>query len=97
MFFYETQTISVRSYRDDKGFDPSRCDATKCYIGHYYNFLALSHIATYGNMKERAQASAELEICKRKMRYWKRQPHFDHEQALRQKAALHKRDAARFM
>lgn len=91
MFFYETQTISVRTHRGDMAFDPSRCNATRCYMDHYRNWLALNYIATYGNMKERAQARAEIEICERKMRYWSRQPHFNHDEALRQKAALHKR------
>lgn len=92
MFFYTTQRVSVNTDMPGAGsFDPMRCNSTKCYIDHYQNYLALDHISKYGEIKERYQANQELAICKRKMAYWERQPHFNKEEALRQRALLHKR------
>lgn len=91
MFCYETSRVSVRTGVDGpSNFDPMRCNAVKCYMDHYKNLLVLDHFSKHGTMKERAQADAEIEICKRKMKFWARQPHFDKDEAIRQKAALHK-------
>lgn len=92
MFFYETSRISVNTSRGESiTFDPLRCNAVKCYMEHYHNFLALDHVAVHGDFKERFQAEREIEICKRKMAYWRRQPHFVEAEALRQKSLLHRR------
>jgi hypothetical protein len=91
MFCYETTRISVRTGQDSSaGFDPSRCDAVKCYLDHYKNLLFLDFMSKNGTIAERAQADAEIEICKRKMKFWERQPHFIHHEAVRQKDRLHK-------
>lgn len=89
-FFYETTRVSVRTGDSGPAFDPSRCDAVKCYMSHYQNLLVLDFMSRNGNFKERAQANEEIEICKRKMKFWERQPHFVKDEALRQKALLHR-------
>lgn len=91
MFCYETTRISVRTGQDaPMSFDPLRCNAVKCYMDHYKNLLFLDFMSKNGTMAEMAQANAEIEVCKRKMKFWERQPHFVQEEALRQKAMLHK-------
>lgn len=50
---------------------------------HSYNHMILDHIArATKDVKERAQASRELEIAVRKMKYWERHPEFDPSRAL---------------
>lgn len=94
MFFYETSRVSVRTGQDGpSNFDPARCNAVKCYMDHYKNLLVLDFMSKNGDFKERAQANAEMEICKRKMQFWARQPHFVQDEMLRQKAKLHKTNA----
>lgn len=88
MFCYETTRVSVRTDIADFGFDPTRCDATKCYLEHYQNFLTLHWFADHGTIHEKKQANEELEICRRKMKYWERQPHFEHDRAIRAKNEL---------
>lgn len=91
MFCYQTTRISVRTNTEGPmNFDPARCNAVKCYMDHYKNFLFLDFMSRSGTFSERAQADEEIKICKRKMQFWERQPHFVHEEMLRQKAQLHK-------
>lgn len=94
MFCYSTERVSVRTDLPSTSFDPLKCNATKCYMDHYQNFLTLEWFATHGTMKERAQANAELVICRRKMEYWQRQPHFSSALAIEQKKALNRKMAA---
>ena len=75
-FFYSTERVSVRTDLPNTAFDPLKCDAVKCYLEHFQNELTLTWFADHGTMKEKQQAQAELEICRRKMAYWRRQPHF---------------------
>lgn len=89
-FCYDTTRISVRTDQGPMNFDPMRCNATKCYLDHYKNFLVLDFIAKNGTLHEKAQARREIEVCERKMTYWKRQPHFNADLAVTEKARLHK-------
>ena len=90
MFFYPTTRVSVNTNQEGpSNFDPARCDAVKVYMDHYSNLLVLEFMSANGDFKERAQADAEIEICKRKMKFWKRQPNFFQDEATR-KMALHK-------
>lgn len=78
MFCYSTQRVSVRTDSDKlDNFNPLKCDATKCYLEHYANSVVLTHFLNFGTLAEKHQAQKELEICERKMKYWKRQPHFN--------------------
>lgn len=55
-------------------FDPYRYSGASQYEKHFSNlmyleFFALNPLATFA---EKRQAEAEIEIAKRKMKYWKR-------------------------
>ena len=73
----------------DVKVDVWRMDGTKAYLRHYSNFLVLDFIekASKDN-RERAQARSELEICKRKLSFWKRHPRYEHDEALKGVAKL---------
>ncbi|MDO8312156.1 MAG: hypothetical protein Q7T25_09465 [Sideroxyarcus sp.] len=90
MFCYDTTRISVNTKEGPSNFDPMRCNAVKSYMTHYANLLVLDFMSKNGDFRERAQADEEIVICKRKMQFWERQPHFVHAEAVRQKALLHK-------
>lgn len=89
MFCYSTVSVAIKG--DRGGFDPLRCDATKCYVEHYKNKLTLEFIVMNGTIAEKKQAGLELEICERKMKYWARQPHFCKASALRKVEAENKK------
>lgn len=78
---------------DGPQIDPTRCDATKCYMTHYENLLFLKVIMgdASTSVVEKAQARKETEICERKMAYWARQHHYDQPRALREMDAAKKR------
>ena len=76
MFFYQTTKVSVNTNSKDSFFDPLKCDATRVFLDHYSNKLFLVFMSDNGTIAEKRQAFEELEICERKMKYWKRQPHF---------------------
>lgn len=91
MFCYETSRVSVRTGENGPlNFDPLRCDAVKAYMKHYENFLFLDFMVQNGTIAEKHQASKELEICKRKMKFWERQPHFIQAEATRQKQEMNR-------
>jgi len=56
-------------------------DATKLYLGHFENSLMLKFFLANGTTKEKADASRELVICERKMKFWERQQNFDQAKA----------------
>lgn len=89
MFCYQTEK-TIRTNEKDSFFDPLKCDANKCYMDHYRNHLVLDFFAKNGTMQEMHQAGLELEICERKMKYWKRQPHFDHDLMIKEVAIANK-------
>ena len=67
------------------GFDPMKCNAVKCYMEHYHNSLYLTFMLQNGSTIEKHEASKEMEICERKMKYWQNQPHFIESEADRQR------------
>ena len=77
---------------DGPNIDPSRCDATKCYMTHYENLLLLKVIMgdAKSTVAEKAQARIETTICERKMSYWARQANYDQARALREMDAAKK-------
>ena len=90
-FCYDTTRVSVRTGNDcASNFDPLKCDAVKCYMTHYQNFLTLDWFAKHGTIHEKHQANRELEICRRKMKYWERQPHFSSAEAIRKKQEMNR-------
>lgn len=79
-------------YRDDStsahgrsgGFvDFSKFDANKMFNTHFANSLYLMFFLQNGTTVEKHKASNEMKICERKMKFWKNQKTFDHEQMLR--------------
>lgn len=91
MFCYETSRVSVRTdIGSGSSFDPLRCNANRCYLDHYRNYLFLAFMSDNGTIAEKHQAKQEMEICERKMKYWERQPHFDARAIIEQKARLHR-------
>lgn len=65
--------------RSNANFDPSRINANKCYLEHYANSLYLLFMLQNGTMEERAQASKELALCDRKLKFHEHHPNFDWE------------------
>lgn len=55
----------------------SRMNPNSVWATHSYNHFVLTHIFRNGNTSEKMQASKELEIAERKMKFWSRQPGFD--------------------
>lgn len=55
-------------------FDPYRYDGVKQYEKHFSNLMYLDFIAmnSRSTFAEKRQAEAEMEIAKRKLKYWKR-------------------------
>jgi len=64
-------------------FDMSKAKATEHYMRHYCNSLYLSFMMKNGTMKERSEASNELAIAERKMKFWKNHHNFEQEVATR--------------
>lgn len=59
--------------------DTDRMNASDAYLRHFDNFLILHLFAREGTFQERAQAEKELQICRRKMKFWKRKANFSAE------------------
>lgn len=78
LIYSDTETPNERGFN---GFNPLKCDAVKCWLKHFENSLMLQFFIMNGTMKEKHEASKELNICNRKMEYWKRQPHFNQNDA----------------
>lgn len=91
---YSTERVSVQTGKLDFTFDPLKCNANDRYMDHYQNFLTLNWFADHGTMKEKQQAQTELEICRRKMKYWERQPHINAALLIEQKKLLNRKMAA---
>ena len=51
-------------------------NATTACVNHYKNFLYLTFMSNNGTIREKHQAHKEMEICRRKMTFWKRQRNF---------------------
>lgn len=76
-------------YRDNekrslKGFNPNRCDPNKMIYNHLENYFFLKFvILNSSDIIERHRASKELDICERKIEYWKKRPAFDEDTYMR--------------
>lgn len=77
MFFYSDNDKSSVS------FSISDLDASIMYMKHYRNFLFLDFMANNGSFKEKGEALKEIEICKRKMNFWKKKPDFNKENVMK--------------
>ena len=63
--------------RSSKPFFPEDYDANRMISKHLENYFFLKFIlAKSDDIVEKHRASKELEICERKMNYWKRQVNF---------------------
>lgn len=61
--------------------DLSRINPNNAHRKHLENLYYLKFMLALGTMVEKHRASIELEICERKLKFWKRRPGFDHELA----------------
>jgi len=76
--FYDDNAVST-------GRPPSlaRMNPTRMWLSHFSNSLILMAIQQAPkNLSERLQATKELSICDRKLRFWSRQDGFDQREAL---------------
>jgi hypothetical protein len=62
------------SSKFEGSFDPYKYDGVKQYEKHFSNLMYLDFIAanSRSTFTEKRQAEAEIEIAKRKLKYWKR-------------------------
>jgi hypothetical protein len=62
------------SSKFEGSFDPYRYNGAQQYEKHFSNLMYLEFIATNprSNFSEKRQAENEMEIAKRKLKYWKR-------------------------
>jgi hypothetical protein len=76
MFIVYDDQPSLPSF---KRFDFENANAVKQYLTHYSNHLLLQFIANHSqaSFSERQQARKELEICDRKLDYWRRHPNYN--------------------
>jgi hypothetical protein len=58
------------------GFSIHNMDPHKHYLRHYNNLLYLTFIQQRGTLLERFQATKELKICERKLKFWSHHPEF---------------------
>lgn len=58
------------------GFSIQNMDPHKAYVRHYNNLLYLTFIQQRGTLLERFQATKELKICERKLKFWSHRPTF---------------------
>lgn len=64
-------------------------DATKHWLRHFSNSLILSRIGQVStDAREKIQASKELVVCARKMRFWERHPRYPPQTAQNEAQAL---------
>jgi len=68
--------------------DLDRIDATKVWLGHFANSLMLGFFIAKGTRIEKQEASQELVICERKMKFWERQPNFELDRATAETSKL---------
>lgn len=56
-------------------------DGTAMFLTHFKNSLMLKFFLANGTVQEKAQASREMVICERKMKYWRNHPRYIQEMA----------------
>jgi hypothetical protein len=67
--------VSVRSsFRSTVPY--ANLNANRNWETHYANSLILKFYILKGSTLEKMQASAELDVCNRKMKYWSQHPNF---------------------
>lgn len=77
MYFYEL--VSTRK----SGFIPKNIDATAKYLLHYRNSLLLKLLSEQPrDFEDRADIEKEMQVCERKMQYWRQRENFDQERAI---------------
>lgn len=60
-----------------------QCDATKMYVTHFKNYLYLKFIyANSDKTLEKMQASKELAIAEKKMKYWASRHDYDEKRSM---------------
>lgn len=75
MFLYSDTAPRTNSFQGDVW----KMDANKGYMRHYDNLLYLQFIQKEGSFVEKRQATKEIEICKRKLKFWEHHPNYDHD------------------
>lgn len=85
MFFY-----SDTGSKKDLKINVWELDAVKCYLSHYSNFLFLDFMLSKGTYLEQVQARKEIEICEKKLAWWKKHPTFNEEAVNKEKERMHK-------
>ena len=64
--------------------DFTRVNSTKQYLKHFDNLLTLEFISKNTTDRgERCQCEREMEIARRKLRYWERMPNFSKDDRVR--------------
>ena len=75
-------------YEEASGFSGAlkldHVDAVKCYLKHFENLLLLQFLANHSpDRNERHQATKEMAIAERKMKFWERHHNFERDRALK--------------
>lgn len=71
--------------RSTTPINTDRMDPNAAYLRHYDNLLFLDFMAENGSREERWQAEREMEICRRKMNFWKHHRNFDAQMVLKER------------
>lgn len=83
MFFY-SDTGPKTEFKGDLW----KMDACKIYLSHFSNFLFLNFMLQKGTWLEVQQATKELEICEKKLAFWKKHPNFVEEIVSKEKERI---------
>lgn len=84
MFIYSNETEPFTGT-----IDFTRVNSTRQYLKHFDNLLTLEFIQQETKDRgERVQCEREMEIARRKMRYWERMPNFSRDEMVRGIAKL---------
>jgi len=85
MYFYTDNDDAASQYnRSGGGFNLQHIDATRIYLTHYSNMLMLDFLARHEtDFRLKRQAERELDIARRKMKYWEHHQNFSQARALK--------------
>lgn len=67
-----------------------RINPNNAWKKHYENYLYLQFMQQRGDRLERLQATKELDIAEKKMKYWENRPNFDKSLSLRDAEKLNR-------
>ena len=84
IFYQELDDVRYGTPKNGSAFDPSKCNAVKCYLKHYEASLVLSWWFKNGNLSEKKQAGIELTKSQNGMKFWEKQPNFNLSEAIPQ-------------